>query len=80
MTSLLDAFKVNQYFEFHQTQLAQLLLMASYHMDFKVLVWYQDAADSGVLIDGRHFQNLKSEVMSYLVQIEFNSGWFQGSI
>lgn len=67
MTSLLDAFKVNQYFEFHQTQLAHLLLMASYHMDFEALVWYQDAADSGVLIVRRHFQNLESEVMSYLV-------------
>ncbi|XP_042973080.1 uncharacterized protein LOC122304883 [Carya illinoinensis] len=42
-------FKANQYFEIHQTNPAQRLLIASYHMEEEALVWYQDAYESGQL-------------------------------
>lgn len=38
-------FKVNQYFEYHQTS-PRCLFMVSYHMDGEALVWYQDAVES----------------------------------
>ncbi|KAF5471083.1 hypothetical protein F2P56_011555 [Juglans regia] len=44
-------FKVNHYFEFHQTPLPQRLLMASYHMEGDALVWFQNAADGGLCRD-----------------------------
>lgn len=40
--------KANQYFDYHQTPLSQKLLMSSYHMEGKALIWYQDAIDCGV--------------------------------
>ncbi|KAF5454428.1 hypothetical protein F2P56_024094 [Juglans regia] len=44
-------FKVNHYFEFHQTPLAQRLLMASYHMEGDALVWFQNAVEGGFCRD-----------------------------
>lgn len=48
-------FKTNQYFEFHQTQPTHKLLMASYHLQGKVMVWYQDAMDSGIFTNWDSF-------------------------
>lgn len=44
-------FKASQYFDFHQTQPAHLLLMASYYLQGETLIRYQDAWNSG------HFHN-----------------------
>ncbi|KAF5446347.1 hypothetical protein F2P56_031982 [Juglans regia] len=39
-------FKASQYFEYHQTNPAQKLLLAAYHMEGEALVWYQEALDT----------------------------------
>lgn len=41
-------FKADQSFAYHQNVPTHKLLMASYHLQGKVMIWYQDALDSGV--------------------------------
>ncbi|KAF5477481.1 hypothetical protein F2P56_004118 [Juglans regia] len=43
-------FKASQYFEYHQTNPAQKLLLASYHMEGEALVWYQEALDTAQFV------------------------------
>lgn len=39
-------FKANHFFEFHQIPNNQKLLMVSFHMEGKALLWYQNTLDS----------------------------------
>lgn len=48
-------FKANQTFDYHQTPLPQRLLMASYHMNGKALMWYQDAMEGWLFKDCETF-------------------------
>ncbi|KAF5443243.1 hypothetical protein F2P56_035816, partial [Juglans regia] len=48
-------FKMNHYFAFYQTPVAQKILMASYHMEGEALTWYQDAVDTGQFTNWQTF-------------------------
>ena len=41
-------YKANQYFGYYQTQIAEKLLIASFHMDLEALIWLQEAEEAGV--------------------------------
>lgn len=48
-------YKANQYFHYYNTHVNQKILMASYHIEDEVLVWFQDAEEFGVLTSREAF-------------------------
>jgi hypothetical protein len=42
-------YKANRYFSYYNTPAHQNILMASFHMEEEVLVWFQDVKESGVV-------------------------------
>ncbi|XP_035543593.1 uncharacterized protein LOC118347680 [Juglans regia] len=48
-------YKVNQFFSFHNTLPQHRLRLASFHMEGKTLVWFQDLDESGVLTSWDEF-------------------------
>ena len=44
-------YKVNQYFGYYQTLVAEKLLITSFYMELKALIWFQEAKEAGVFID-----------------------------
>ena len=42
-------YRANQFFTYHQTNLFHRVLMASFHMEGKTLVWFQDIEAAGCL-------------------------------
>lgn len=73
-------FKANQYFDYHQTPPAQCLLMASFHMNGEVLVWYQDALESALFNSWEAYTRAlqTSTVAAYKAQFESLSNRFRG--
>ena len=44
-------YKANQYFGYYQTPVAEKLLIASFHIELKALIWFQEVEEAGVFTD-----------------------------
>ncbi|XP_075650075.1 uncharacterized protein LOC142620613 [Castanea sativa] len=44
-------YKANQFFGYYQTPIAEKLLIASFHMELKALIWFPEAEEAGVFFD-----------------------------
>ena len=42
-------YKANQYFGYYQIPIAEKLLIASFHIELKALIWFQEAEEAGVI-------------------------------
>lgn len=48
-------YKVNNFFLYYNTPSHQRLLLASFHMEGKALIWFHDLEESGMLLDWNAF-------------------------
>lgn len=65
-------FKVNQYFEYHQTQPIHKLLVASYHLLGEAMIWYQDAIDNDIF---NNWDNFVEPYKSVLASLRMKNPW-----
>lgn len=50
-------YKANQLFKLYNTKPQQKLRLASFHMEWKAMIWYQDLKNSGIVVDWNSFVN-----------------------
>lgn len=48
-------YKANQFFMFYNTLPHHKLILSSFHMESKAMVWFQDLKESGVIVDWEYF-------------------------
>lgn len=48
-------YKAHQFFSYYNTQPHHKLMLASYHMEGKALVWFQELEESGTLVNWEGF-------------------------
>ena len=44
-------YKANQYFKYYNTPVTEKLMLASFHMEGKALIWFQDSEKVGLFVD-----------------------------